>query len=99
MDLVDGVDRREQLGFARTRGGAAHVDAADGAALGENDGATGRPARIGEVPDVQPGDGGQATGRSHQAKTPAVSCMRAETSPRWNMVSPKLSSITVRRLK
>ncbi len=39
--------------------------------------------------------------RQHQiqAKTPAVSCIRAETSPRWNIVSPKLSSITVSRLK
>ena len=34
-----------------------------------------------------------------QANTPAVSCMRADTSPRWCNVSPKVSSITVRRLK
>ena len=40
-----------------------------------------------------------ASSKTVQAKTPAVSCIRAETSPRWNIVSPKLSSITVSRLK
>ena len=38
-------------------------------------------------------------GSSPQAKTPAVSCMRALTSPRWCSVSPKLISIWVSFLK
>ena len=45
---------------------------------------------------LRPG-GGQRVGL--QANTPAVVCMRRDTSPIWNSVSPKVISITVRRLK
>ena len=92
VHLLDRVERRQQLGLARAGRGAADVDAADRAALGEDDGAAGRPARIGEVADREAGDGGQSEGSSRsarrrdahpQANTPAVSCIRAETSPRW----------------
>lgn len=38
-------------------------------------------------------------GLAGQANTPAVSCIRALTSPRWCMVSPKLISSIVSRLK
>ena len=34
-----------------------------------------------------------------QAKTPAVSCMRADTSPRWCRVSPNVISSCVSFLK
>ena len=33
--------------------------------------------------------------KRRQAKTPAVSCMRADTSPRWWKLSPKLISSCV----
>ena len=35
----------------------------------------------------------------NQAKTPAVSCMRADTSPSWCKVSPKVMSSCVNFLK
>lgn len=40
-----------------------------------------------------------APGARLQAKTPAVSCMRADTSPKWCKVSPKLISSWVSFLK
>ena len=121
MHLVDRVDRIEQLGLARPGRRAAHVDAGDGAVAGDHDRAAGRPARVGEVADLEAGDRGQPRHRvarppgaaaraappgRHggrparlQANTPAVVCMRRDTSPSWNSVSPKVISITVRRLK
>ena len=45
VDAVDEVDRIEEVGLARARRRAAHVDATDRAILGEHDGAAGRPLR------------------------------------------------------
>ena len=98
VHLVDRVDRIEQLGLARARRRAAHVDSGDGAFAGDDHRAAGRPARVGEVADLEAGDRGQPK-RHPQAKTPAVVCIRRETSPSWYSVSPKVSSITVSRLK
>ena len=78
--------------------GAAHVDAGDGAFARDDDRAAGRPARVSEVADLEAGDRGQAK-RHPQANTPAVVCIRRDTSPSWYSVSPKVSSITVSRLK
>jgi hypothetical protein len=56
MDLLDGVDRVEQVGLARAGGRAADVDSADRAFFTEDHGAAGRTPRIGEVADFDSGD-------------------------------------------
>ena len=77
--------------------GAAHVDAGHCAGRAQQHAAAGGAAGVGVVADREAGDVTQAS--CHQAKTPAVSCMRALTSPRWCSVSPRLSSSMVSRLK
>ena len=68
VHLVDRVDRIEQLGLARPGRRAAHVDAGDGAVAGDHDRAAGRPARVGEVADLEAGDRGQAERHRRRAR-------------------------------
>jgi hypothetical protein len=52
MHLVDQVGRMQQIGLARAGGGTAHVDAGHGTLAGDQHGAAGRTARVGEVADL-----------------------------------------------
>ena len=86
-DRVHLVDRVDRMRAARSRAcpGAAPRTSTPATApsRGDHDRAAGRPARVGEVADLEAGDGGQATRHRRrmpatvQAKTPAVSCIRA----------------------
>ena len=49
LDQIGGV---QQIGLARAGRGTAHVDAAYGAGLGQNGGATGRAARVSEMANL-----------------------------------------------
>ena len=99
------LSRAQQVGLARAGRGAAHVDAADRALRAQH----ARCSRWGggvsvKWPTRRPATSVIAPVKqlridAGHANTPAVSRMRALTSPRWCIVSPKLSSMTVRRLK
>jgi hypothetical protein len=58
MDMLDGVDRVEQVGLARAGSGATHINPADRALLAQDHSAAGRAARIGEMSDFDTGDFG-----------------------------------------
>ena len=60
VDLLDRVDRVQQIGLASARRRAPHVDAANGAALGQHDRAAGGPPRHRVVPDLQARHRGEA---------------------------------------
>ena len=59
---LDGHLGTQQIGFAASGSASANVDAGDGAAYGENDGAAGRPLVGTEVTDFEACDVGQGSG-------------------------------------
>ena len=104
MHLLNRVFRPQQVGFSGAWGTTANRRAAHHTLWAQHDGAPGVAAGFRcmcRMADGQPGDVSQRAWLKclGQAKTPAVSCMRADTSPRWNWVSPRLISSIVRRLK
>ena len=62
VDLLDRVDRVEQVGLARAGGRAPHIHAADRSLPGQDDSTAGRPAGHFRVADLEARDRGE-TGR------------------------------------
>src|SRR5262245_52465325 len=56
MDLLDGVDRVEQVGLARAGSRASNIDPTDRALFAQDHRAAGRTPRIGEMADFDSGD-------------------------------------------
>ena len=67
VDLLHGVDRIQQVGLSRARSAAAHIHSGYRSLFTQNHGAAGRPARFGEVADLDAFDIGEAAARSSRA--------------------------------
>ena len=107
VHLLDGVERREQLGLARAGRGAAHVDAARAPAASHHHRAAGGPARVAEMSrrrgrprrrwNQSCRHGSQLPSRGEHARR--VLHARARPSPSWCSESPNVISSTVRRFE
>ena len=61
MDLLDRIDRVQQIGLTRARRSATHVHAGDRAFTKEDRGASGGSARVSEVADFDARNAGEGT--------------------------------------
>ena len=79
VNLLNDVDRIEQIGLAGGWGRAAHVDAGGGAGFRENHGAAGGACRERLMADLDAGDGRQCRVRVHRVLPGSlVACARQE---------------------
>ncbi len=89
LHLLHGIDRIQQIRLARPGRRPAHIHASRRALLEQQHGATGRPARLGEVTHLDALHVGDAAGRicfrrahRRQSAAPAVSAASARLNSR-----------------